>query len=103
MCREMISMKIDPLRRYESSDDFFDLNGGVIMKMSANAATAVCDLTGTRGLVITVIAKDIARWVRDPSYVMKDEGPPKEAGAASEPVAALAVERTAEPVAATAE
>ncbi|MBV8158042.1 MAG: hypothetical protein JO278_10310 [Dyella sp.] len=54
-----------------------------------------------------VIAKDMARWVRDPSYVVKDEGPPKDASApeaaASEPVAAPAIAPTTEPVAAAAE
>lgn len=54
-----------------------------------------------------VIAKDMARWVRDPSYVVKDEGPPKDASApdaaAPEPVAAPAVETTTEPVAVIAE
>lgn len=29
-----------------------------------------------------VIAKDMARWVRDPSYVVRDEGPPKDASSA---------------------
>lgn len=52
-----------------------------------------------------VIAKDIARWVRDPSYVVKDEGPPKETGeaAASEPTAAAPDAPTTEPVKATVE
>nr|WP_315596049.1 hypothetical protein [uncultured Cupriavidus sp.] len=54
-----------------------------------------------------VIAKDMARWVRDPSYVVKDEGPPKDPSAAeaaaSEPVAALPVAPATEPAAATLE
>ena len=52
-----------------------------------------------------VIAKDMARWVRDPSYVVKDEGPPKETGetAASDPVAAPPDAHATEPAAATAE
>jgi hypothetical protein len=55
-----------------------------------------------------VIAKDMARWVRDPSYVVKDEGPPKDASAAeaaaSEPVAVppVAPVPASEPAAATA-
>lgn len=53
-----------------------------------------------------VIAKDMARWVRDPSYVVKDEGPPKDASAAeapaSEPVATLPDALAAEPAAAPA-
>jgi len=36
-------MTIDPLRRYESPDDFFHLNGSVTMKVSADAAIAICE------------------------------------------------------------
>ena len=58
-------MKIDPLCRYESADDFFDMNGSVVMKMSANSATAVCNLAGARGLVITRVEGGI--W-HDPGF-----------------------------------
>ncbi len=50
-----------------------------------------------------VIAKDMARWVRDPSYVVKDEGPPKDAGASEPAASEPTAERATEPVAANVE
>jgi hypothetical protein len=46
-------MKIDPQRRYASPESFFDLDGSVVMKLSADSATAICRAAGARGLVIT--------------------------------------------------
>ena len=43
---------LDPLRRYELSDDFFALDGSVVMKLSAGAAIAVCEQAIQHGLVI---------------------------------------------------
>ncbi|SDD46278.1 hypothetical protein SAMN05216345_109130 [Cupriavidus sp. YR651] len=50
------------------------------------------------------ISKDMARWIKDPSYVVKDEGPPKEATASEPPASeSPASEPAAEPADATAE
>jgi hypothetical protein len=48
-------MKIDLQRRYDSSDDFFSLGGSVVMKLSVDAAIAVCERATQRGLVIARI------------------------------------------------
>ncbi|WP_071738871.1 colicin immunity protein [Burkholderia ubonensis] len=48
-------MNIDLQRRYDSSDDFFLLGGSVVMKLSADAAIAVCEQAGQLGLVIARI------------------------------------------------
>lgn len=48
-------MKIDLQRRYDSSDDFFSIGGNVVMKLSADAAIAVCERASQRGLVIARI------------------------------------------------
>ncbi|MCM3609567.1 colicin immunity protein [Cupriavidus pauculus] len=45
-------MKIDFQQRYDSSDDFFTLGGSVVMKLSTNAAVAVCESAVEHGLVI---------------------------------------------------
>lgn len=45
-------MNIDLQQRYDSSDDFFSLGGSVVMKVSANAAVAICERAAQRGLVI---------------------------------------------------
>lgn len=45
-------MKIDLQQRYDSSDDFFILGGSVLMKLSTNAAVAVCERAVAYGLVI---------------------------------------------------
>ncbi|MGD1326115.1 colicin immunity protein [Pandoraea pnomenusa] len=48
-------MKIDLQRRYDSSDDFFAFGGSVVMKLSADAAIAVCERAARHGLVIARI------------------------------------------------
>ena len=48
-------MKIDLQRRYDSADDFFSIGGSVLMKMSGDAAIAVCERATARGLVIARI------------------------------------------------
>ena len=48
-------MKIDPLRRYESADDFFNLDGSVTMKVSADAAIAICERAVDHGLFVSRI------------------------------------------------
>jgi hypothetical protein len=48
-------MKIDLKQRYDSSDDFFSLRGSVVMKLSADAAIAVCEQAVQHGLVIVRI------------------------------------------------
>lgn len=45
-------MKIDLQKRYDSSNDFFALGGSVVMKLSTNAAIAVCESAAEHGLVI---------------------------------------------------
>ncbi|WP_244321902.1 hypothetical protein [Burkholderia reimsis] len=39
-------MKIDLQRRYDYPDDFFSIGGSVVMKLSADAAIAVCERAG---------------------------------------------------------
>ena len=46
-------MNIDSLRRYESADDFFALNGSVVMKMTVAAAISVCEQAISHGLVVS--------------------------------------------------
>lgn len=48
-------MKIDLQRRYDSSEDFFSIGGSVVMKLSADAAIAVCERASQHGLVIVRI------------------------------------------------
>lgn len=45
-------MKIDPQQRYDFSNDFFALEGSVVMKLSADAAIEVCKRASQHGLVI---------------------------------------------------
>lgn len=45
-------MKIDLQQRYDSSDDFFNLGGSVVMKVSADAAIAICEHAAEHGLVV---------------------------------------------------
>lgn len=45
-------MNIDFKRRYTSSDEYFALHGSVAMKISAEAAIAVCVEAAKRGLVV---------------------------------------------------
>ncbi|MFM0526420.1 colicin immunity protein [Paraburkholderia strydomiana] len=53
-------MKIDLQRRYDSSDDFFAFGGTVVMKLSADAAIAVCERATQHGLVIARIEGGIS-------------------------------------------
>jgi len=48
-------MKVDRQYRYESSSEFFTLDGSVIMKLSRDAAVKVCELAAQRGLVVARI------------------------------------------------
>ena len=48
-------MNVDLQKRYESSDDFFALSGSVVMKVSADAAIAICLAAAEHGLVIARI------------------------------------------------
>ena len=48
-------MNIDSLRRYESADNFFALNGSVVMKMTVAAAISVCEQAISHGLVVSRI------------------------------------------------
>ncbi|PPA77505.1 colicin immunity protein [Achromobacter spanius] len=48
-------MKVDRQYRYESSSEFFTLDGSVIMKLSRDAAVKVCELAAQRGLVVAQI------------------------------------------------
>lgn len=45
-------MELDLQHRYDSPDAFFDLDGSIVMKLSANAAIAVCETAIEHGLVI---------------------------------------------------
>lgn len=45
-------MKLDLQRRYGSADDFFDLGGSIVMKLSTAAAVAVCENAVGHGLAI---------------------------------------------------
>lgn len=58
-------MDIDQQRRYLSSDDFFHLGGSVVMKLSADAAVAVCLDAANLGLVVARIEGGI--W-HDPGF-----------------------------------
>lgn len=48
-------MIIDHQQRYDSSDDFFNLGGSVVMKVSADAAVAICERAAQHGLVVARI------------------------------------------------
>lgn len=45
-------MNIDLQRRYVSPNDFFELGGSVVMKVSADAAVAICLSAAEHGLVV---------------------------------------------------
>ncbi|MNQ92081.1 Colicin-E5 immunity protein [compost metagenome] len=49
------NMKVDRQQRYESSDEFFILDGSAVMKLSTDAAIEVCELATQRGLVVARI------------------------------------------------
>ncbi|HDR9837044.1 TPA: colicin immunity protein [Burkholderia multivorans] len=46
-------MKFDLQRRYESADDFFALEGSVVMKLSAGAAIEICERAAEQGMVVS--------------------------------------------------
>lgn len=48
-------MKVDSLRRYESADEFFLLDGTVVMKMTPGAAISVCEQARSHGFFISRI------------------------------------------------
>ncbi len=48
-------MRIDLQKLYTSSTEYFDLNGSVIMKLSMEAALAVCAQALERGFVVARI------------------------------------------------
>lgn len=48
-------MKIDRQRRYDSPDEFFSLGGTVVMKLSVDAAIAVCERAHQHSLVVARI------------------------------------------------
>lgn len=50
-----MNKNIDLLRRYESADDFFSMGGSIVMKLSTDAAIAICERATQRGLVIARI------------------------------------------------
>ncbi|WP_431823317.1 colicin immunity protein [Burkholderia sp. F1] len=43
---------IDHQRRYDSPSDFFALNGSIVMKLTADAAIAVCEQAAEQGRAI---------------------------------------------------
>ncbi|WP_244102159.1 hypothetical protein [Burkholderia ambifaria] len=48
-------MNIDRSRVYDSADDFFSLDGSIVMKLSTEAAIAVCEQAAQHGLVVARI------------------------------------------------
>ncbi|WP_327206577.1 colicin immunity protein (plasmid) [Rhizobium beringeri] len=48
-------MSVDLKLRYDSSDEFFILGGSAVMKVSADAAIAICQRATEHGLVIARI------------------------------------------------
>ncbi|MBB3465233.1 colicin immunity protein [Rhizobium sp. BK377] len=48
-------MKINPRLRYESADDFFNLGGSAVMKVTVDAALSICQRATNRGLVVARI------------------------------------------------
>jgi len=48
-------MNIDRSRIYDSADDFFSLDGSIVMKLSTDAAVAVCERAAQHGLVVARI------------------------------------------------
>jgi Colicin-E5 Imm protein len=47
--------KMDLATRYDSADDFFSLGGNILMKLSREAAIAVCSKAASQNLLITRI------------------------------------------------
>lgn len=52
---------IDRGRLYTTADDFFDLRGHAVMKLTAEAAVAVCEQAARRGFVIVLVEGGISR------------------------------------------
>ncbi|MEB2502301.1 colicin immunity protein [Burkholderia anthinoferrum] len=62
---EMNTMNIDHHRVYDSSNDFFSLAGSIVMKLTAEAAIAVCEQAAKHGVVVARIEGGI--W-RNPGF-----------------------------------
>lgn len=54
-------MNVDRQRRYDSMEDFFDLEGSVVMKLTPDAAIAVCKIAAERGFVVLRVEGGIWR------------------------------------------
>jgi hypothetical protein len=54
-------MSVDRLKVYESASDFFDLDGGVVMKLTWSAALDVCRDAAEHGLLVVRIEGGIDR------------------------------------------
>jgi hypothetical protein len=61
-------MKGDRGRFYESADDFFTLDGSVVMCLSTNAAISVCERAAQEGFVVARIEGGICRF---PGFEMR--------------------------------
>jgi len=48
-------MKVDKAKVYDSSDDFFELNGSVVMKLTSAAAQDICIKALKHGVVVVRI------------------------------------------------
>ncbi|WP_081085137.1 colicin immunity protein [Burkholderia territorii] len=46
-------MEIDTGRRYDSADDFFSLDGRVVMRLSTDAAISVCERALEHGMLVS--------------------------------------------------
>ena len=58
-------MDIDRTRRYSDSNDYFSLEGSIVMKLSTEAAISVCIVAAERGFVVSRIEGGI--W-HDPGF-----------------------------------
>ena len=54
-------MAVDRLKVYETARDFFDLDGGVVMKLTRSAAVDVCRSAADHGLLVAKIEGGIDR------------------------------------------
>ncbi|GAB2915219.1 hypothetical protein GCM10027093_62280 [Paraburkholderia jirisanensis] len=48
-------MAVDWSKRYADADDYFSLHGNVVMKLTTQAAIAVCEQAAKRGLLVVRI------------------------------------------------
>jgi hypothetical protein len=62
---EVTSMKFDLQKRYADAKEFFALRGSVVMKLSPEAAIAVCNEATARGFVVARVEGGI--W-HDPGF-----------------------------------